>query len=125
MTPSQVMNAYKAINELSKCAFPYAVTRRVYALRKKLTDEFNAVVDAEKALVAKYKGTVTETGVYHFETVEAADKFHKEYQNFLNQESDIELPIVDVSRCSDAVILSATSLESLEGIVIFEEGQHG
>lgn len=122
MTPSQVMNAYRAVNELAKCAFPYAVTRQVHALKKKLTDEFNTVVAAEKALVDKHKGTTTETGAYHFETVEAATKFHREYQDFLNQEGDVDLPTVDVSRCSDAVILSATSLEDLEGIVIFEEG---
>ncbi|MCM1220614.1 MAG: hypothetical protein NC548_39615 [Lachnospiraceae bacterium] len=122
MTPSQVMSAYKAVNELANCAFPYSVTRQVHALKKKLTDEFNTVLEAEKTLVAKHHGTVIENGSYHFETVEAATVFHKEYQDFLNQESDINLPTVDVSRCGDAVIISATSMDALEGLVIFEEG---
>lgn len=122
MTPGQVMSAYKAVNELANCAFPYSVARQVHALKKKLTDEFNIVLEAEKTLVAKYRGTTSENGSYHFETVEAATAFHKEYRDFLNQEGDVDLPKADVSRCFDAVVISAASIDALEGIVIFEEG---
>lgn len=122
MTPGQVMSAYKAVNELANCAFPYSVTRQVHALKKKLTDEFNIVLEAEKALVAKHKGTASENGSYHFETVEAATAFHREYQDFLHQEGDVNLPKVDLSRCFDSIVISAASIDALEGIVIFEEG---
>lgn len=120
MTPKKIMEAYKAVNELANCVFPYKVTRQVHKLKKKLEDEFEAILDAEKALVSKHGGEFRD-GTYKFGSLEVAEAFNREYMAFLEQESEVHLPKVDVSKCLGSVTVSAYAIDALEGIVDFGE----
>lgn len=120
MTPIKVMAAYKAIHELSVCVLPYKTARQVHKLRTKLTEEFDTVLNAEKTMVEKHGGKV-QNGTYDFPSAEAGIAFKKEYDEFLQQEDDIVLPRVDATKCSDAIRISASAIEVLEGLVDFGE----
>lgn len=121
MTPRQVMAAFTATNSLATCTFPYTVARQVYKLKKRLIEELDTIVGIENAMVAKYGGESI-NGKYKFSEASTAEDFWKEYEAFLEQDSDIELPPVDVSDYSGLIHISATAMEALEGIVTFEKG---
>lgn len=121
MTPKKIMEAYKAVNELANCIFPYAVTRQICLLKKRLTEEFYIVLKSEKDMVHKYGGEFSEDRTYKFSSHDDAAQFYREYQNFLDQEIYIDLPKVDVSKCQSTLVISAASIAALEGVVTFEE----
>lgn len=119
MTPSKISSIYRAVNELSVCVFPYRAAREVYALKRKLQEEFETILETEKSIVEKYEGKFVQNG-YNFSSEEKAKSFKEEYERFMNQEAEIELPKVDISQCSESLKISPKSIESLEGIVKFE-----
>lgn len=119
-SPKQIMEAYKAINELALCVFPYKVTRQVHKLRKKLSEEFETILNTEQAMVRDMGGQLQDRQ-YHFENLEDAQAFQDRYQEWLNQQDDVDLPQANISKCLDAVKISSTSIEALEGLVDFGE----
>lgn len=121
MTPKNIMSAYKAISELSNCAFPYKITRQIRILRNRLSEEFEAVLDAEKTLVKKYEGELGPESSYKFKSSEAAAQFYTEYQKMIVEECDINLPCVDISKYVDSITISTAAIDALDGLVIFEE----
>lgn len=120
ITPRRIMQAYRAINELAKCVFPYKTTRGIHNLRKRITEEFDTVLSSERAMVSKHGG-VLNGSQYSFETQKAAEDFYNEYEAFLSQEDEISLPVVDISKCLDCVRISSEAIDALEGLVNFGE----
>lgn len=119
-TPKQIMNAYRAIQELTLCVLPYKTARAVNRLKKGIQTEFETVLNTEQNMVSKYGGHVVD-GTYKFPDGESAEKFHKEYTEWLSQEDDVSLPTADVSRCVDAIKISSAGMDALEGLVDFGE----
>lgn len=120
LTPQRIMAAYKAIHELSNCVFPYRVTRNVHKLKKRISEEFEVVLEHEQALVTEMGGTLQDAQ-YHFDSVEQAELFNRAYTDFLHQEDEVSLPKVDVSSCLDSVRISSGAIDALQGIVDFGE----
>lgn len=121
MTPNQIKNAYKAIQELSGVVFPYRVSRGISALKKRLGEELDTVAGMEKALVEKYGGKVDRNGAIKI-SGDDAQAFADEYNALMAQDDEsIKLPAVDVSAFADTLRISPGAVEALEGIVIFEE----
>lgn len=125
MTPNKVINAYCAIKEISGTVFPYKVARSVASLKRILQDEFDTIANAEQALVEKYGGKKNGAR-YDFEDPEKLACFRRERDDFLEQDADIKLPVVDLSKYTDMLQLSPNTIEALDSIVIFEkEEEHG
>lgn len=121
MTPNQIKDAYKAVQELSSVVFPFRVSRGVTALKKRLGEELDTVAGMEKALVDKYGGTVAKNGSITI-AGEDAKAFADEYNALMAQDDDsIKLPVVDVSAFADMIRISPGAVEALEGLVIFEK----
>lgn len=121
MTPNQIKNAYKAIQELSGVGFPYRVSRGISAIKKRLGEELETVAEMENALVEKYGGRVERGGSIKISGSDA-QAFADEYNALMEQDDEsIKLPAVDVSAFADALRISPGAVEALEGIVIFEE----
>ena len=121
MTPNQIKDAYRAIQELSGVVFPYRVSRGISALKKRLGEELDTVAGMEKALVEKYGGKVERNGSITL-SGEHAKAFSDEYNALMSQDDEsIKLPVVDVSAFADTIRISPGAVEALEGIVIFEE----
>lgn len=120
MTPNKIVSAYKAIHELSSMVFPYKVSRNIASLKKRLTEEFDTVAAMEKAMVDKYDGK-PHNGSFKFPDEKKAESFRKEYDAAMQQDDEIKLPVVDLSRYMDMVRISPNAVEALEGLVIFEK----
>jgi hypothetical protein len=121
MTPNDIKNAYKAIQELSGTVFPYKVSRSVSALKKRLSEELETVAAMEMALVEKYGGSVLPNGsvrVVGANSQAFADEFNA--MMWQNDES-IVLPVADVSEQADIICITPGAVAALEGLVIFEK----
>ena len=121
MTPNEIKNAYRAIQELSGVIFPYRVSRGISTLRKRLGEELDTVAGMEKALVEKYGGKVDRNGSITL-SGEHAQAFSEEYNALMSQDDEsIKLPAVDVSAFADTLRISPGAVDALEGIVIFDK----
>ena len=121
MTPNQIKNAYRAIQELSGVVFPYRVARGIAALKKRLIEELEAVAAMGSALVEKYGGKIDRSGSAKISGKEA-QAFADEYNAMMAQDDEsIHLPVVDVSKFADTLRISPDAVGWLEGMVIFEE----
>ena len=121
MTPNEIKNAYRAIQELSGAVLPYRVSRGISALKKQLGEELDTVAGMEKAVVEKYGGRIERNGSITLND-ENAKAFADEYNALMAQDDEsIKLPVVDVSAFVDSLRLSPFAVDALEGIVIFEK----
>ena len=123
MTPNEVVAAYRAVLELSKAVLPYKTARQVAALNRALRAEHDTVVAAERALAEKHGGTISTTGSVDFPDADSTEAFTKERSEFMNQDAEIRLPKVDVSKHTNILKLSPESICALDGIVIFEQDE--
>lgn len=121
MTPNQIKNAYRAIQELSGVVFPYRVARGIAALKKRLLEEVEAIAAMESALAEKYDVKIDRTGNAKV-SGKNAQAFVDEYNAMMEQNDEsIQLPVVDVSAFADTLRISPDAVGWLEGIVLFEE----
>ena len=123
MTPNEVVAAYRAILELSKAVLPYKTARQVAVLNRALRAEHDTVVAAERALADKYGGAVSPAGSVDFPNADSAEAFNRERARFMEQDADIQLPTVDLSKHTNLIRLSPESICALDGIVEFEKGE--
>lgn len=121
MTPTKIVAIHNAVNELSVCVLPYRNARDVNKLKRKVQDEIDTIVSAEKAIVEKHSGQFTDTG-FKFNTEEDAKAFRAEYENFMSQDAEVDLPKIDLSQCADLLRLTPNAIDSLDGIVNFGDG---
>ena len=121
MTPNQIKNAYRGIQELTGVVFPFRVARGIAALKKRLSEELEVVAAMESALVEKYGGKIDRSGSAKISGKEA-QAFADEYNVMMAQDDEsIQLPVVDVSAFADTLRISPDAVGWLEGMVIFEE----
>lgn len=121
MTPNQITSAYKAIIRLSNAVFPYKTARSIAKLKRRLAEEVDTISDTEKRIIEKYGGTVKKNGSVTIEDREQADACVEELDGFREQEDDIKLPVVDLSKYVDSIRISPSDIDALDGIVIFEQ----
>ncbi len=119
MTPKRIVEAYQAVEQLSRNDFPYCISREIAALRNRLREEFETVADMEEALVEKHQGKPAGSGI-RFKDAKALQAYQAEHGEKMGQTAEIDLPTVDLSSFVDTIQISANGLEALEGIVRFE-----
>lgn len=122
MKPTQIVKAYRAVQELSGVVLPYRVSRGIAELSRRLSEEFDTIAAMEKNMLDEYGGTADSGGVIHFPSEDASKAFFAKYKEAMEQEDDIELPAVDLSKYVDSIRISAGAAEALEDIIIFESG---
>lgn len=121
MTSRQISAAYRAILELTGIVLPYAPSRGVMDLKKRLEAENDTVVAMEKNLVVEYGGEVHPGGQCDFSDTDTAQRFREALEEARDQADDIKLPTVDLSKYTNLIRISPAAIEALEGIVIFEK----
>lgn len=121
MTPAQIANAYKAVVRLSGSVFPYKTARSLARLKRRLSEEVDAVSAAERAIVENRGGNVKSDGGIYIKGNDEVDKLVAELNQFRMQEDEVELPTVDISKYVDVLQISPNDIEALDGIVIFEK----
>lgn len=120
MTPTEVVAAYRAVLELSKAVLPYKTARQVAALNRALRAEHDTVVAAERALAEEHGGVVSPMGSVDFPDADSVEAFNREHAAYMEQDADIRLPKVDVSKYTNLLRLSPETICALDGIVTFE-----
>ena len=120
MTPNEVRAAYRAVVELSKSVLPYKIARQVAALNRALRAEHDTVAESERALAEKYGGVVFPMGSVDFPDADSTESFNRELASFREQDADIWLPKVDVSKYTNLLRLTPETICALDGIVTFE-----
>lgn len=116
-----VIAAYKAILELAEVRFPYRTAREVYALRRRLREEYEVVAERELTLAKELGVETLETGKFRTRDPAAAEAFRRRHEEQMNEEAEITLPAVDLSEFAETLQVSPDCLEALEGIVAFEK----
>ncbi len=122
MTPKRIVEAYQAVEQLSRNDFPYRVSREIAALRTRLREEFEIVAEMEDTLIEKHQGKPAGNGI-RFKDAGTLQAYQAEHGEKMGQTAEIDLPAVDLSAFADTIQISANGLEALEGIVLFEKGE--
>lgn len=120
MTANQIVNAYRAVHELKGLILPYKAAREVAQLKRKLDEEMPVIIRMEQAIVQKHGGKTKPDGSYDFDTPASAAACKAELDGFNQEEEEVELPVVDLTKFVDQVSISPAAIEALEGIVLFE-----
>lgn len=125
MTPAEVINVHNALYELSKTVFPYKTARKIAGLSKRVKEEIDIINSQEHAIADKHGGKYEPGGKINFPDEDAAVEFAREFDAMMNEEVDINFTPVDVSKYADALRLTPKTIETLDGVIIFEEGDNG
>lgn len=125
MTPREIINIHNALNELSKTVFPYKTARKIAGLSKRVKEEIDIINSQEHAIANKYGGKYEPGGKINFSDSDAAVKFAKEFDVMMDEDVDVNFTPVDVSKYTDALRLTPKTIEALDGVIIFEEGDNG
>ena len=120
MTPRKIIDAHRAIKEISGMCFPYKTARAVAALKRRLQEEADIVADAQRSLVEHYGGKAKGNQVT-FADEETVLEFQNHYNDFMNEDTEVNLPTVDLSKHTNMFCLSPDTIDALDGIVIFEK----
>jgi len=120
ITPNEVLSAYRAIQELSKVVLPYKEARAVMNAKRALSTEFETVLAMETAMSDEFGVKRRRNGQFDFPDNETAENFLQKYEAAMEERTAVKLPLVDLSKYTDAIRLSAASVEALEGIVNFQ-----
>lgn len=125
MTPREIINIHNALNELSKTVFPYKLARKIAGLSKRVKAEIEVINSQERAITNKYNGKYEPGGKISFPDTDTAVEFTREFDAMMDEDVDIRLTPVDVSKYADTLQLTPQTIEALEGVIIFEEGDNG
>ena len=122
MNQQKIIDAYAAVHELTGTVLPYRAARGIASLKRALTEEMEAIIDWETALAKEHGGTAQGDGRFSFETPEQNQAFLEALKAGREQDDpEIRLPSVDLSRCVGNLRITPKAVEALDGLVIFEE----
>jgi len=125
MTPRQIMDAYRAIQELSNIVLPYKTARRVVSLKKRLNEEFDVVLQMENAMVQEFGGRREKDGRIEFSDGKTAEAFLEKYDPAMEETTEIQLPQLDLSEYAGIIRISPRAVEALDRIIAFGEAEDG
>lgn len=117
----EVIAAYKAVHELAEVRFPYKTAREVAALRRRLREEYETAAEREARLAEAMGVEAVGTGQFRTKDPAKAEAFRKQNEKQMDEEAEIDLPVVDLSAFAETLRVSPDCLEALGGIVVFEK----
>lgn len=119
MKQSQMVNAYKVLENLSKQTMPIKTAYAVHKLRGKLKPAFDFQVEREEMLVEKLNPEFKD-GRLVFKTVDDAQEWNDEMTAIADIDSDIEFEPITATMTDD-MRLTPNDVEALDGFVNFIE----
>lgn len=128
MNYSQIIKAIPALGELKKIRLPYTTARDIHRLDKALESEFQFFAQEEAKLISDYaakdgngKPAVTGEGRITFENAEAKAKYQERIAELGALDAKIDIPTISLSsKDIGNELISAKTIEALEGIITFE-----
>lgn len=120
MKQGKLVGAYKVVSKLYEQRIPLPISYKLYKLRNALQKAWNFQIDAEEKLIDEFKPTQGKNGLLKFADAETAREFNARVKEVLDMDSDIEITPITLPMI-DTLNISPEEIESLEGIVYFEE----
>ena len=124
MTPSQIVSAHEAIQELSRVVLPYKTARQVARLKRRIDEEFEVVSSMEKAMVEEFGGSI-EGLRRKFPDESTAAAFDEKMRTYMDEDTEIKLPTVDLSKYAENIRISPATIDALDGLVKWEAKSDG
>ena len=124
MTPNQIVTARAAIQELSRVVLPYKTARQVARLKRRIDEEFEVVTSMEKAIVEEFGGSM-EGLRRKFPDESTAVAFDEKMRLYMEEETEIKLPTVDLSKYAENIRISPATIDALDGLVKWEAKSDG
>lgn len=119
MKQSQIVNAYKVLENMSKQTMPIKTAYAIHKLRGKLKPAFDFQAERETLLIEKLNPEIKD-GRLFFKTVEDAKEWNTELAGIAEIDSDIEFEKITITM-SDNINLTPNDIEALDGFVDFIE----
>ncbi len=124
MTPNQIVSAHEAIRELSRVVLPYKTARQVARLKRRIDEEFEVIVSMESSVMEEFGGS-KEQGRMQFPDSSAAEAFDEKMRLYMEEEAEMKLPTVDLSKYAENIRISPATIDALEGLVKWEADTDG
>lgn len=120
-TQGKIVKAYKAISIIKSQALTTPVNaKKIWNLWKIAQNAYEFQAEEEKKLIDKYHGEITNEQTIRFKNKEDADGYQAEWEKLADME--IEETIVPVVlKGVDSIKISAEDINSLEGLIEFED----
>lgn len=121
MTRQTLNKALPALAELAKLQLPYDKARQVQRWKRAAEENRADLLARWKSLSEQYRAADDGQGQLTFQTAEEKDQFAAAWTEYVSETADgAPLPTIDLSAQRDTIQVSATILEALDDIVIWE-----
>lgn len=120
MKQIQVINAYKALTNLSNQVLPIRISYAIHKLRKSLSTAWDFQVEREKYILEKY-GAHFENGMIIFSDPNVVKDFEMEFNELNQMESDFKLDSPIIIPMAEGIAITPNDIDALDGFVIFED----
>ena len=123
MTANTLIAIQSGLSELDRLPFPYKTARRLAALNRQIREEIAVINKMALARGEKCGGKVARAYHVTFTDKGAGAAFAEARAELMDEDNDdITLPTVDLSKYVDVIELTPRAAEALEGVIIFERG---
>lgn len=119
MKQSKIINAYKALNNLSSCPLPIKTAYSLHKLRAALKSVWEFQCEEEGKMIERLNPTVDDNGDLVFKNLDDKQEFLRIQKELAEQEQEINYQPVTVGLL-DGITLSANDIDMLDGFVMFE-----
>ena len=128
MNYSQIIKAIPALVELKKMRLPYSIARDIHKMHKTFEAEFQFFAQEEAKLVNEYatkdengNPRITNEGRVSFENMEIKNKYSARIAELGATDAKIEIPTIKLTSADIGnELISAKTIEALEGVITFE-----
>ena len=122
MTYQQVVNAKKAIDEISKFKYPISISYTLFKFKKRIDELFQFEVEQEKKQIDQFHGRVQHDGTIVFQNQEECSACTEAINQILHSEisEDIEPVVICLQDIPD-VQMTPETIDLLDGFVLFTE----
>lgn len=115
----EIINAYKATENLAAQRIPLPVAYKLFKLREKLKKVYDFRVEEEQKLFQEFHPTFEEDGKLRFETVEEREQFD-ERMAALNEMEEDGIEPIDIPM-TDSIELTTEEIQAITAVIHFTE----
>lgn len=119
MTMKQALDAYMALNAISKAVLPGSIAKKLFDAREELDKHRKFYSEEEEKYIAQYGGETDGNGRIKFDTVEHNREYQKKIIEMLQIEIDVNVEHVGTIS-ADTINVSMDGIEALKDIVTIE-----
>ena len=125
MKQSKIIQAYKALTNLSQQKLPLSVSHKLWTLARTLQPHWEFQTNEEAKVLEKYNPTPCDDGSMDFGSAERARECKAEYEKTVAEIAELDIDLGDFKKITlhldDKIDISIGEIEALSEFVEFEE----